>query len=159
MLAIKEKHNVEWEQLLFDFDFLKHFGYNHWSEMSNLKEQTGFLLTTENRIEIKQKTKFITRFRADALLNQDTLFPLYKTSSESSKFLENNYTKRIILIQFEKGLIGKYILDIDIINIDNLEFHLTKMNDLVILSTIQYESKLLKNSSQDSLVIGVRVVM
>ena len=159
MLAIKKKHNVEWEELLFDFDFLKHFGYNHWSEMPNLKEQTGFLLTTENRIEIKQKTKFITRFRAEALLNQDTLFPLYKTSWQT---LENPVifsAKRFILIQFEKGLIGKYILDIDIINIDNLEFHLTKMNDLVILSTIQYESKLLKNSSQDSLVIGVQVVI
>ena len=79
MTRIQIKQKVEWEQLLFDFDFLKHFGYHHWSELSKHPEQTGFLLDPQNRIEIKQGSKFIARFRANELTNHETLFPLYQS--------------------------------------------------------------------------------
>ncbi len=80
MQQIRIKHSFEWEQLLFDFDLLAHFGYAHWSELSDNPEQTGFLLDPQNRIEIKQGAKFIARFRANELTNDATLFPLYQNS-------------------------------------------------------------------------------
>jgi len=158
MTKIKTKKKVEWEQVLFDFDFLKHFGYDHWSELSSFPEQTGFLLDHQNRIEIKQGAKFIARFKAHELKNQETLFPLYQAFTNPFKMDESFGTKRFILMLFEKGQIGKFHFNADQFTINDLKFGLIKMKDLYFLKDVHYKNKRLENSSNDSLSVSSRVI-
>ena len=53
MLAIKERHQLPWERLFFDFDFIKHYGFDHWSEMATRGEHRFFSLKKNNYIELK----------------------------------------------------------------------------------------------------------
>jgi hypothetical protein len=114
MSKIKLKHNVEWENLLFDLDFLQHYGFDHWSELSPNSPRIGFLLKTENTIEIKQGSKLITRFKSSELDEKQVLFPLYQTKEAAipERSIENHiYLK---LLQLEKGLISKYCFQTDV---------------------------------------------
>lgn len=108
MTKIKLKHHVEWENLLFNLDFLNHYGFNHWSELSRNKPKTGFLLKTDNFIEIKQSSKRIAHFKSIELDEKQVLFPLYRTEHvlKSEPSIENHVCFK--LLQFEKGLIGKF---------------------------------------------------
>ena len=54
---LKKKHNREWGNLFFDLDFLAHFGYSHWSDLSERKEVRGFQIIEHNTIEIKLQNK------------------------------------------------------------------------------------------------------
>lgn len=159
METIKEQHIVEWERLLFDFDFLKCLGYKHWSEMSKYPEQIGFLLNKENRIEIKLKAKLITRFFAHELLNQETLFQLYQTYEKEYQFQGLSSAKRLLIIQFEKGLIGKYALETNNFDISNMKFGLTQLPSQVVISGIMYQGSELKCLKDDTLVTGTKVIL
>lgn len=159
METIKEQHKVEWEHLLFDFDFLKRFGYEHWSEISRYPEQVGFLLNKENRIEIKLKAKLITRFFAYELSNQETLFPLYQTYEKEYQFQGLSSTKRLLIMQFEKGLIGKYEILTNQFDISTLKFGLTQLPSQVVISGIMYQGSELKCLKDDTLVTGTKVIL
>jgi hypothetical protein len=159
MYAIKEKNQVEWENLLFDFDFLKHFGYNHWNELSRQKEKTGFLLDPQNRIEIKQGSKFIARFRANELTNRETLFPLYQTTHSELSYPKNSSYQTMILIQYEKGLISKYKFESNLFTINDLSFKTSSMKELYFLNDIALNQIELVSCSDDALVIGCLVLL
>jgi hypothetical protein len=155
---IRTKHKVEWEQLLFDLDVLTHYGYSHWSDLSASPEHTGFLLDAQNRIEIKHGTKFIARFRANELTNETTLFPLY--NSKQVTWEPERHAKRntFLLLQYEKGLIGKYKVDQPRIHINDLEFQWKEVNGLRILAKIKYQHHFLKRSADDALCISSQVM-
>ncbi len=159
MQQIRSKHKVEWERLLFDFDLLAHFGYSHWSELSNYPEQSGFLLDPQNRIEIKQGAKFIARFRANELTNDTTLFPLYNSGYAS---LINDTTdifqRKIMLLQKEQGLIGKYKFQTENFYLDNLRFQLKHVSSFDILQQINYDTTNLQSIDSDSLTISSVVI-
>lgn len=158
MQQIGRKHKVEWEQLLFDFDLLGHFGYSHWSQLSAFPEQTGFLLDPQNRIEIKQGAKFIARFRANELTNDTTLFPLYNSRQIEWHPEHQTAGKSFLLLQHEKGLIGKYKIDQPHFHIDDLEFQWKKVNDFRFLAKIKQQSQPLKRSANDALCISVQAI-
>lgn len=159
METIKEQHKVEWERLLFDFDFLKRFGYKNWSEMSRYPEQVGFLLLPENRFEIKLKSKLITRFFAHELSNQETLFPLYQTYQTVNQFQGLNSTKRLLVMQFEKGLIGKYAIETNNFDISSMKFGFTQLPTEEVISGFMYRESELKCLKDDTLVIGTKVIL
>lgn len=158
MNKIRLNHQVEWERLLFDFDILNHFGYTHWSELSSFPEQTGFLLDPQNRIEIKQGAKFITRFRAHELMNEETLFPLYQTFTNTFHMNKSFEKKLFVLILFEKGQIGKFQFNADQFTINDLYFGLVKMEDLYFIKDLHFKQQRLQNSSNDSLSVSSRVI-
>lgn len=157
MKLFKEKNQVGWENLLFDFDFLNHFGFNHWSELSNSSEQIGFLLTPENRIEIKSGAKFISRFRAIDLNNSGTLFPLFNTIVSDRIVETNPTTKSFILLLYEKGLIAKYQFITDHFEIEDFEFQLESFEATLILKNINYRSAPIPSIGDDSLTISTKV--
>jgi len=41
MNRIRGKNQVAWEQVLFDLDFLNHYGFGHWSELAKSSDQTS----------------------------------------------------------------------------------------------------------------------
>jgi len=158
MQQIRIKHSVEWELLLFDFDLLAHFGYAHWSELSAHPEQTGFLLDSQNRIEIKQGAKFIARFRANELTNDATLFPLYQNSKIDWNSEYQQGYKSFFVLQYEKGLIGKYKIAHPYFHIDDIEFRWKEMNGLRFLAEIKHQTASLKHSSEDTLCISSQII-
>lgn len=159
MEKIKQQHKVEWENLLFDFDFLKHFGYKHWSELSRYPEQIGFLLLPENRIEIKEKAKFLIRFKAYDLLNSETLFPLFYC--ESSHFVPPviiKNTQLLLLIHLEKGLIGKYKIETNGLDINQLKYQLQSFDKYHFLSSLKYINQTLILAQSDTVVCDSKVI-
>lgn len=158
MQHIKDKYQVEWENLLFDFDFLKHFGFNHWSELSNYSEEIGFLIIPENRIEIKCASKFVARFKAIDLNSTATLFPLFRTSVMNRIVEKNPASKLFILIHYEKGLIAKYQFIADHFIIEDLDFQLEKSANHLILKNINYRSVLIPRVKDDSMIISTKVL-
>lgn len=172
MNRIREKNRVEWEQVLFDLDFLNHYGYDHWSELAKSLDQTstptsrslqrgrelvqhrGFLLETQNRIEIKKGGKLLTRFRASELDAAATLFPLYGTTFHEQTLEQQEGRKSFQLIQFEKGLIGKFKFEAEQFSIEDLHYHLSRIDTKTFLSHIQLGTALLESSQEDCLVVG-----
>ena len=158
MNKIRLNHKVEWENLLFDFDFLNHYGFSHWCELSAHPEHSGFLLDLQNRIEIKQGAKFIARFRANALLNEDTLFPLYQTVEIDFPFSTKPGFQTLILIQFEKGLIAKFKFESNVFSMDNLSFRIYALKHMNFLSAIDLNQSPLESDSNDTVATGCLVI-
>ena len=158
MNRIRLKNMVEWEQVLFNLEFLNHYGFSHWSELSSEPAIVGFLLDAQNRIELKQKSKLITRFRASELGTAATLFPLYDTSFIQESFFEKPTIKSFQLIQFEKGLIGKFKFESDAFSIEQLHYVLSSIGKKTFLTSITIEKIALISSQEDGLVTGGEVV-
>ena len=157
MNRIRLKNKVEWEQVLFNLEFLNHYGFSHWSELSPEPANIGFLLDPQNRIEIKQGSKLITRFRANELDTAATLFPLYQTTYlHDSRSVKPNI-KTFQLIQFEKGLIGKFKFESAAFSIENLHYFLDSIANKGFLTAITFNDEKLNLTQEDGLVIGGEV--
>src|SRR5574343_120264 len=137
---------------------LKHNGFDHWSELSSNSPRIGFLLKTENTIEIKQGGKLITRFTSSELDEKQVLFPLFRTKlvATSAQGIENHiYIK---LLQLEKGLIAKYRFQTDIFSLENLMFNLATIDTFDFLESIQLNSVPLDIVQEDTLIIGTKII-
>lgn len=159
MIWRKLKHIAEWENLLFDLDFLKHYDFEHWIELSSTPPKIGFLLTVHNIIEIKQKGKFITRFKTNELDKSQVLFPLYQTKENRKPEPTLNNDLQLKLIQFEKGLIAKFVFQSDMFSIDTLEFNLEKMESMNFLESICFNSSKLEIVLEDNVIVGTKVIL
>lgn len=160
MRNYKEENNKSWEELFFDFDFLNTFGFNHWSELTEHPEFRGFLITKNNRIEVKGKTKKVLKLNAIELLNQNTLFPLYQVSMIEST-LPLNASKRFILLNYEIGQFAKYSFDSDSFEVDKLDFQVSQFpysNSDCLLVNINYQGLELKLLQEDTLVNKMQVI-
>ena len=152
-----QKHNVRWEEMLFDLEILNHYGFEHWSKLSLKPANVGFLLDARNRIEIKQESKLITRFKATDLKTELTLFPLYQTVFIKESTEDKAEIKSFKLIQMEKGLIGKYKFQSEKFSIDQLRFTTSSIEKKHFLLQIQVDDRILVSSQEDILVIGGEV--
>lgn len=158
MLHYQQGDNNHWENLFFDFDFLAHFGYKHWSEFSSEKEQVGLLLDPINKIEIKQAQRIISRFKAIELTGGDTLFPLHNVSNTAITIQSDDKVKRFILVQLEKGLIGKFQLISPNFDVNELLYETKNMQHYQFLSNIRYLGQPLRNKKDDSVCTSSIVV-
>jgi hypothetical protein len=157
MEQIRVKHSVEWEELLCDFDFLKHYGYAHWSELSSYPEQKGFYLNSHNKAEIKEKNRFIARFKAEELMNTNALFPLYKTFNLHSNFPNHPATERLIIKQEETGLFAKYELFTEDFLIEELQFQLEITEQYSLLTGIKYPEISIIEQKEDTVITGITI--
>jgi hypothetical protein len=157
MEQIRVKHSVEWEELFCDFDFLKHYGYAHWSELSSYPEQKGFYLNSHNKAEIKEKNRFIARFKAEELMNTNALFPLYKTFNLHSNFPNHPATERLIIKQEETGLFAKYELFTEDFLIEELQFQLEITEQYSLLTGIKYPEISIIEQKEDTVITGITI--
>jgi hypothetical protein len=153
-----QKHNVRWEEMLFDLEILNHYGFEHWSKLSPIPANVGFLLQPQNRIEIKQESKLITRFKAIDLKTESTLFPLYQTVFIKESTKDKADIKSFKLIQMEKGLIGKYKFQSEKFSIDQLGFTLSSIEKKQFLLQIKVEDRILGSSQEDNVIIGGEIL-
>ena len=153
-----QKHKVSWEDMLFDLEILNHYGFEHWRKLSSKPANVGFLLDVQNRIEIKQESKLITRFKSIDLKTESTLFPLYRTVFEKESIEEKADTKSFKLIQMEKGLIGKYKFQTEKFSIDQLRFTTSSIEQKQFLLQIQVEDRILVSNQEDNVITGGEVL-
>jgi hypothetical protein len=156
--SFKKKHKLRWDQLLFDLSLLNELGFAHWSELATSPEQTGFVLSQNNRIELKKGGRFLEKFRADELYNNRTLFPRFQTDVlQSEHFIE----KPLFLFQLETGLIAKYTFEATDFRLDELRFGLTKPlanEEDLLLTEISYAGLILLKVKEDTVVRGLRII-
>ena len=120
----RQKLESSWETLLFDTDFLMSFGISHWQELSEFGERRAFSVTRNNRVEIKQKSKIIDKFKSIDLLGNETLFPKYYTAYRKEDIPVKEAHQRLVLVQYETGLFNKYEFNTSSFHIENLCFTL-----------------------------------
>gem|GEM_PF-2403002 len=156
---LKTTLGIRWDQLLFDLTLMKRFGIDHWSNLTEIPEQYGLMLTVNDRIEIKNGIKIIKKFKAADLTDHDKLFPLFNTSIYRPVKIKNE--ENILLVaQYETGLIAKYHFQTSKFDPDELEFHISKpfeeTNDRL-LQQITYNGILINKQMEDTVVRGLRV--
>ncbi len=158
MLAIKNAVKKPWNELLFDLDFLAIFDYAHWSELAQYNEKTGLILCPENIIEIRKNGKLIEKLSASALQNKNVILPLYICKESKIQPAENTH---FVILQYERGLVGKYIFSDVKLNLDHLIFELKTFEETniapPILGGLIYKNQLLESQMDDTLITNLQV--
>ena len=158
--SIREDNELEWEELFFNLSFLKKYGYTHWSDMAVGKEIKVFLCNDSNKIEIRQNRKVLERMRSRDLNLTETLFPLYQTEDVQIEFSKSSNGVLFILYQLEIGTFAKFELP-DHFDINQLNFQVINpfgILDQKGLMQLQYKTKILKSTGDDTLVRSSRVL-
>lgn len=155
MLKYKEMSERSWSELFFDFDFLKQLNRTHWSELGD-EERKGFLLLPNNLIEIRKKNRILEKLGSIELIRYNAIFPLYQTSNHLMKF---NTLDKFLIIQHEKGLIEKYEIETEKLDLNQLVFDITRSpNDNLVpfhLAGITYLEKKLESRLDDNLITSL----
>ncbi len=155
ILKYKEMSERSWSELFFDFDFLKQLNRTHWSELGN-EERKGFLLLPNNLIEIRKKNRILEKSGSIELIRYNAIFPLYQTSNHLMKF---NTLDKFLIIQHEKGLIEKYEIETEKLDLNQLVFDITRSpNDNLVpfhLAGITYLEKKLESRLDDNLITSL----
>ena len=154
------KHNLSWEDFFYDFDVLNHFKINHWSHFSDSSEYLLFPLSNKNKIEFKERNKFILKLNTEDILNQTSLFELYNSNSNEYNFPEKEGCKNFLLIQEETGLNAKFEMETINFDINELQFHyysnFSGLNESTLFE-ITYENIVLNKMKEDTLVRSLKV--
>ena len=160
MRDIKESNKLDGEELFFNLSYLHKKGFNHWSDLAIGKEMKIFLCNDLNKIEIKQNRKILERIRSRDLHLTETLFPLHQTEDVQIEFTKPSNGVLFILYQLEIGTFAKFELP-DQFDINQLNFQMTNpfgLLDQKGLLQLQYNSKILKSTGDDTLVRSSRVL-
>lgn len=156
----KHSKNYLWEILLFDIELLNHFGIETLDLFLNNKPSVKSKINGENKLEIKEKNKFLLKTTLDSILNKESLFDLYKTQTIFSNFVQKENFKTIIINQFEIGLIGKYEVITDYFDVNQLIFEISKEETTpLLLNEFYYENKKSKKILEDTLIRGHQVII
>lgn len=138
-------------EVLLDPFFYHYLKNNNIRSIDDIPGNTweGLLNTPKNQIEIWFKNKKVKKLKLHELLNELLLFPLYNVNIQTTNpFIE----KGIYVEQKEIGLIGTYEINLENFNIDELEFKLLQINELIIFEKFQYKHQLLYNTKKDTLI-------
>lgn len=123
--------------------------------ISNGKTLTsGLIIEDRNLIEFRMKGRRRRRIFAIELLPSPLLlFPIYNVSTKSMNF-ENH---KSLIVETEVGLISKYILKEEKLNLDQITFEITEFsvrNEVYSLVTIRYNNKKLVSITSDTVLTG-----
>ncbi len=154
--------NLDWVSFLFDLEILNKLGYTNWSDLSATKAESYFILNNSNTIEIKLGHKRVLKSKIQEIENHGLLFPLYNTKYiiESNEVKED--FKLIQLIQEEIGLYGKYSIESDSFDINDLEFNILQnsiYNQLNLLKSVKFQGLILNSKNDDLLVNSFKVIV
>jgi hypothetical protein len=105
------KTNVIWETLIYDQGFLNKFGFSCFQDLSTSKGKVGFILNTVNKIEIKQRVKYLLKTSSIELYADESLFPKFQTEIINVELAPKNKMILMIIIQSEIGLIVKFNIE------------------------------------------------
>jgi hypothetical protein len=137
---------------------LNELGFTNWSELAASPEYIGFVLSQNNRIELKKGGRFLEKFRSDELYNERTLFPRFQTIIRHNDY---SIEKPLFIFQLETGLVAKYTFEAIDFRLDELRFGLTKPlenEEDLLLTEISYAGSILSKVKEDTIVRGMRII-
>lgn len=158
----RQELNLDWVSFLFDLEILNKLGYTNWSELSSSKAENYFNLTTGNTLEIKLGNKRILKTKISEIQNEGLLFPIFNTKYFTELNEVNEDFKLIHLIQEEIGLFGKFKIETDTFDINQLEFDIllnSVYNQSSFIKSIKYKNRILKCINDDSLIQSFKVIL
>ncbi len=123
--------------------------------ISNGKTLTsGLIIEDRNLIEFRMKGRRRRRIFATELLPSPLLlFPIYNVSTKSV-----NFENQSLIVETEVGLISKYILKEEKLNLDQITFEITEFsirNEVYsLVSSIRYNRKKLVSITSDTVLTG-----
>jgi hypothetical protein len=145
-----------WEAVLMDYSYLKHFGFDHWSQLSNLPAIIGLKLELKSSIEIKLKTKKLGRFCGLELINQASLFPLYNTIKQGL-LPKKESQRRILIVEEETGQTHSFGIEQNNIIMNDLEFILQEFGSETFCVGLCFNHQQLTSQHSDTVTRGVRI--
>lgn len=129
---------LNWEDIFFDLHTLELFGYENWESFNVILEGSGWLTADRNWLEIKvgrKKRKVLT----DEFLGKGLMFDLFNKEHTEWVYEPQEGTRDILLIQLETGLMAKYELTEEGVDLSQLIFELQPkwMEDLLGMNWVE----------------------
>jgi hypothetical protein len=157
MESKRMKLEKSWTQLLFDFNFLEFYGYKNWCDLSTSKEKYGLVVDNYLRIEIRKNGRMIEKINYFDFTNDNLFYPLY---CKRSKFLSWKNTGQFLIIQMEKGLVDKFRIKTEKLNMDKLIFDVGFISQFPLnpyLTGISYDKISLPSTTNETIVSEFKV--
>ena len=152
----KQLNGQSWDLAIVDYDFLKHFGYYHWSELSSHPEIIGLELSSSSRIEIKRTSKKLGGFKGVDLVEQQALFPMYNTILKSTCSIPSG-KKRLLILENETGQTHSFKIELDEVLMNQLEFQIQEFGSRFYCTGIAFNNQLLVSDRNDTVMRGLNV--
>ncbi|TXB66159.1 hypothetical protein FRY74_06190 [Vicingus serpentipes] len=138
--------------VIFDLEILKNLGYYHWKNIFPIKEIIGFNIEGNNKIEIKQNVKTLSKFTSKDIFNEQALFKLYSTKEIDLEFTKKANYKYILIGQTEIGSY-KYKVKKEPFTIEKLCFSYCQgINNKSYMIEINYEGNQLLPIKNDTII-------
>ena len=150
LATFKIKHNLTWEEVMFNLEIMERLGFSNWTEFAEALTPIQLLMDDTARIELRKKSRLIELISAKELCSPSSLFSRYEVSNEEVSFEEPKQLRFIIRY---KGLVSKFAFEDDAFRMDKLEFKLDRqnINNGIMLSTISLNGLPLSSLQDDLL--------
>ena len=157
------KNQCNWVDIFFNLEILDKFGYNDWESIHLLQEGKGWLLKKGNWIEIKKERKK-RKIYVDEFMGNGFVFDFFHKEFDKSKLLKEDGFIDIALIQIESGLIFKFEIMEEQLDMDKMKFQmnfspLTEKLAMDWVSGITYNGLNLAEMKEDGLTRESKVIL
>ena len=156
MLSAAQKMDYKLERAILDPEFFDYYDDDKVSQISFLPHQFVYGLAPDETsfIEIKLNGIKKRKIYVHEILNQETLFPVYRYTTANA-IPYSDFCLRVVKIEI--GRSASYTIKSNqAFRFENLEFHLTLVQDksetYSILDYLTYENKKLKSNKCETLV-------
>lgn len=119
----KTENELNWEDIFFDLHTLELFGYQSWENFNVILEGNGWLTVDKNWLEIKVGRKK-RKVSTDEFLGEGLMFDLFNKEQVEWVYEPQEGSSDVLLIQLETGLVAKYELTQEGVNLSQLIFDL-----------------------------------
>lgn len=154
---------MSWENAFSDHDFLHRHGYLSLSAIPSSRSFFLFPLVAQNRFELKQRSRFLIKTSAIDLTNTGLLFERYNTTLKPLNLVQKKDQQLILVIMEESGLIGKFEMSQEHIDVDSLRYECIEVDlpgiQTRCLTGITYNAETLKAKKQDTVIRGIQVIL
>jgi hypothetical protein len=150
LATFKIKHNLTWEEVMFNLEIMERLGFSNWTEFAEALTPIQLLMDDTARIELRKKSRLIELISAKELCSPSSLFSRYEVSNKEVSFEEPKQLRFIIRY---KGLVSKFAFEDDAFRMDKLEFKLDRQNvkNEILLSAISLNGIPLSSLQDDLL--------
>lgn len=160
-----KRNKISLNEFFFNLELLNDFGYRNWNEIHLYHHAIGLLEDKTSFIEIRKKGNRIRKIDTIELLNQQTLFPLYKIRIDTyKKLIKQDDFVFIALVQYAIGLIKKIELNEETLDLNELILNmnyrpLQKCLNLNWVNILFYNNIPIPSKQEDMLILSSEVVL
>lgn len=151
------------ENIFFDLELIRSFGYKDWTRIHPIFSGMGMLLSDRNYVEIRKGNRRVRKINGNEINNMATLFPIYNTQKDEYRFLSAEPdVVHVILVQYITGLVRKFAIETTKLTLDDLKFYLNYLPLKAFIkedwiTTISFRGNLMEHWQEDVVVQGSRV--